>query len=139
MNAPLSAATRNPLQSASLDDRYSLESGRAFMSGVHALAQGHWTRLVLVPVALLTLAVSVARRVADVPDVLALAASLLSLLLFLAVVLAHTLREGPVTAHRLHGGVASYLLLGLTWAYAYRLLASVRPGAFSGVGTLFVG
>ena len=39
MNAPLSAATRNPLQSASLDDRYSLESGRAFMSGVHALVR----------------------------------------------------------------------------------------------------
>ena len=39
MNAPLSAATRNALQAASLDDRYSLESGRAFMSGVHALVR----------------------------------------------------------------------------------------------------
>ena len=37
MNAPLPEAIRKALESASLDDKYSLDSGRAFMSGVQAL------------------------------------------------------------------------------------------------------
>jgi hypothetical protein len=104
------------------------------LSGVYALAQGHWSRLVLVPVAALALAIAFARWFTRVPEPLVLASGLLLLLLYLGVVLGHTLRAGPVTAHRLHGGVAAYLLLGLIWAYAYRLLEILRPGAFSGVG-----
>ena len=57
---------------------------------------------------------------------------LVSLLLFLFVVLGHTLRRGPVSIHRIQGAVAAYLLLGIVWAYAYSLLAHARPGAFAG-------
>ncbi len=39
MNAPLPESIRKALESASLDDKYSLESGRAFMSGVQALVR----------------------------------------------------------------------------------------------------
>lgn len=39
MNAPLPEAIRKALESASLDDKYSLASGRAFMSGVQALVR----------------------------------------------------------------------------------------------------
>ena len=39
MNAPLPEAIRKALESASLDDKYRLESGRAFMSGVQALVR----------------------------------------------------------------------------------------------------
>jgi len=39
MNAPLPEAIRKALESASLDDKYSLDSGRAFMSGVQALVR----------------------------------------------------------------------------------------------------
>ncbi len=39
MNAPLPAAIRQALESASLDDKYSLSHGRAFMSGVQALVR----------------------------------------------------------------------------------------------------
>jgi indolepyruvate ferredoxin oxidoreductase len=39
MNAPLPASIRQALQTASLDDKYSLASGRAFMSGVQALVR----------------------------------------------------------------------------------------------------
>src|SRR5262249_54028116 len=58
--------------------------------------------------------------------------SLVSLLIFVAVVLAHTLRAGPINFHRVQGAVAAYLLLGMTWAHAYALLATLRPGAFAG-------
>ena len=39
MNAPLPASIHQALQTASLDDKYSLASGRAFMSGVQALVR----------------------------------------------------------------------------------------------------
>ncbi len=39
MNAPLPESIRKALESVSLDDKYSLDSGRAFMSGVQALVR----------------------------------------------------------------------------------------------------
>ena len=39
MNAPLPEAIRKALESAPLDDKYSLDHGRAFMSGVQALVR----------------------------------------------------------------------------------------------------
>ncbi|MEP7283220.1 MAG: hypothetical protein ABI696_14680, partial [Rubrivivax sp.] len=39
MNAPLPESVRQALESASLDDKYRLERGRAFMSGVQALVR----------------------------------------------------------------------------------------------------
>lgn len=39
MNAPLTAAQSGALSSAQLDDRYTLETGRAWMSGIHALVR----------------------------------------------------------------------------------------------------
>jgi hypothetical protein len=102
------------------------------ISGVHALAARGLARMVLMPVAVITLAVYLGSRVVPVPEPWVQGMGLLSLLLFLAVVLGQTLRAGPVTFHRIQGAVASYLLLGLIWAHAYALLAQLRPGAFSG-------
>ena len=39
MNAPLPESIRKALETATLDDKYSLEQGRAFMSGVQALVR----------------------------------------------------------------------------------------------------
>jgi len=39
MNAPLTPAHRAALDSVQLDDKYSLETGRAWMSGIHALVR----------------------------------------------------------------------------------------------------
>ena len=39
MNAPLPESVRKALESVTLDDKYALESGRAFMSGVQALVR----------------------------------------------------------------------------------------------------
>ncbi|KGD93538.1 indolepyruvate ferredoxin oxidoreductase [Achromobacter sp. RTa] len=39
MNAPLTPAIRAALESVQLDDKYTLESGRAWMSGIHALVR----------------------------------------------------------------------------------------------------
>ena len=39
MNAPLPDEVRRALESVTLDDKYSLDRGRAFMSGVQALVR----------------------------------------------------------------------------------------------------
>ena len=102
------------------------------VSGVLALGQRSAVRWVLMSMALVTLAVDLASFVVAVPEVWVEGTGVLSLLLFLVVVLGQTLREGPVTFHRIQGAIAAYLLLGVIWAYAYSLLAHLSPGAFSG-------
>jgi hypothetical protein len=102
------------------------------ISGVHALGAGKLARLVVMPVAVVTLAVDLGSWALPVPEPWVVGTRLLSLLLFLAVVLAQTLRDGPITFHRLHGAVAAYLLLGVIWAHAYALVELLRPGSFAG-------
>ena len=105
--------------------------GLLLVSGVQALADRR-IRVVLMPVALAALALDLASWFVPIAEPLVQATGLLSLLLFLVVVLGHTLRSGPVTHHRILGGIAAYLLLGIVWAYAYSLLSIGQPGAFTG-------
>ena len=107
-------------------------SALLLISGVLALGERRLARTLLMPVAVVTLAVDLGSWVVPVAEPWVLGMSLLSLMLFLAVVLGQTLRRGPVTFHRLHGAVAAYLLLGILWAYAYALVALLAPVAFSG-------
>jgi hypothetical protein len=102
------------------------------ISGVRALAQRRLGRFVLMPVAAITIVVSLMSCILPVPEPWVRGTSLLSLLLFLVVVLGQTLRSGPITFHRIQGAVAAYLLLGVIWAEAYALVALLHPGAFSG-------
>jgi hypothetical protein len=102
------------------------------VSGVIALARHGTARNFMLPFALLTVAVDLGSWLVPLPETLVQGTSLLALILLLAVVLFHTLRDGPITLHRIQGGVAAYLLLGVAWAHAYSLIAVLRPGAFSG-------
>jgi hypothetical protein len=43
--------------------------------------------------------------------------------------LKQTFLPGPVNVHRVMGGVAAYLLIGVTWAFAYKLLIEEIPDA----------
>ena len=61
---------------------------------------------------------------------------------FLVSTLVHLVRyvlqpAGPegITADRLYGGAATYLLLGLLWCYFYVLAEHFSPGSFSGLGS----
>ncbi len=49
---------------------------------------------------------------------------------FLAIVLWQVFREGPVTAHRIQGAVAGYLLISVIFAIAYSLIENLQPGSF---------
>jgi hypothetical protein len=52
-----------------------------------------------------------------------------SMAILVVMTLKHTFRPGPISVHRVMGGVAAYLLIGLTWAFGYELLMERRPDA----------
>ena len=49
-----------------------------------------------------------------------------------AMVVWQIFREGPITRQRVQGSIVIYLLLGLIWAEAYTLAASLNSGSFAG-------
>ncbi len=51
------------------------------------------------------------------------------LAILVVMTLKHTFRPGPISLHRVMGGIAAYLLIGLTWAFGYKLLMEERPEA----------
>lgn len=61
-------------------------------------------------------------------------ADMLALISFALVVLAEVVRPGTITSRRIQGAVAVYLLFGLVWAEAYKLVDLMNPGAFAGAG-----
>jgi Zn-dependent protease with chaperone function len=102
------------------------------LSGVHALGARRLARAVLIPAALLAVAMNAVSWFVPVGAPWVLGTGMLSLGLLLVVILGRTLRAGPVTTRRIHGGVAAYLLLGVLWAHAYAVVGALRPGAFAG-------
>jgi hypothetical protein len=51
------------------------------------------------------------------------------MVILVVVTLRQTFLPGPVNVHRVMGGVAAYLLIGVTWAFGYKLLMEVAPDA----------
>jgi hypothetical protein len=68
-------------------------------------------------------------------DVLNSLATITAIILFSTVVLSQVLKKGPITAHRIQGAIAVYLLIGLAWAHTYELIEYLSPGAFTGAIT----
>jgi hypothetical protein len=57
--------------------------------------------------------------------------SMLMLSLLAALVLVQTFREGPITYHRIQGAIVVYILIGMIFAFAYRLVLFANPAAFN--------
>ncbi|MGO9613060.1 MAG: potassium channel family protein [Dissulfurispiraceae bacterium] len=55
----------------------------------------------------------------------------LALIGILVVTLQMVYRDGPVTAHRVRGAIAAYLLISFVFAKAYALINYLVPGAFT--------
>ena len=102
------------------------------LTGVLALSEHGLAWRLLMAAALVAIGVLLANWMIPVAQPVIRLAELVSLLLLLVVVLGQTFRAGPVTRHRIQGGIAAYLLLGLVWADAYALVETLHPGSFSG-------
>jgi ion channel len=53
------------------------------------------------------------------------------LVLTIGEVLRYLLRKGPVTADKLHGALAGYIMIAFLWAFIYALVESFTAGSFT--------
>ena len=53
------------------------------------------------------------------------------LAIMIAEVLRYILKRGPLTADKLHGALAGYIMLAFLWAFIYALIEGLRPGSFA--------
>ncbi|MBS1246142.1 MAG: Ion transport 2 domain protein [Proteobacteria bacterium] len=104
------------------------------VAGALSLPERRWLRWAVPPFAAIALLIRWASVATASDDLTAWRelSTLVTLLLFTAVVAGQVYRNGPVTHHRILGAVAVYLLLGLSWASAYAFLHQLRPDAFAG-------
>jgi hypothetical protein len=49
----------------------------------------------------------------------------------IGLVLRYLLMKGPITADKLHGALAGYIMIALFWAFIYTLIESFIPGSFN--------
>lgn len=126
--APVFVAARR-LHPVGLDLFFSV----TVVSGVMTVARRGRFPVFTLLFALLTIGVRWAQLLAPSPA-LAISDALLSGSMvggLAALILTQVFRAGPVTTHRIEGAVAVYLLLGIVWGNAYRLVWLVVPGAFT--------
>jgi uncharacterized membrane protein len=53
------------------------------------------------------------------------------LILTIGEVFRYILRKGPVTADKLHGALAGYIMIAFLWTFIYALIESFTPGSFT--------
>jgi len=102
------------------------------VTGAAALCATRVSRFLAVGFALLALAFRGLERT-DISSITVLgstAASLVTMIVFSFLVLLRTMSPGPITRFRIQGAVATYMLVGLTFAQAFELTEIVEPGSF---------
>jgi hypothetical protein len=99
--------------------------------GATATIQHKSVKYFVVALTMLTLVAELISEAVPSPgaSLLATALKLACLAILVFMTLKRTLRPGPVTMYRVMGGIAGYLLIGATWAFAYELVAQQAPGA----------
>jgi hypothetical protein len=101
------------------------------ISGACATVQHRLVKYIVIVLAIVSLVVELIAERSFGHRVLALDSTLklvcLAILVFMT--LKRTLRPGPVTVYRVTGGIAGYLLIGMTWAFAYQLSVQQAPEA----------
>jgi hypothetical protein len=103
------------------------------ISGVAIAWRGRALFLVASSIAVVTLIVrwSALLFPPHTPTIKSEIVTMAAILTILYVLLAQIFAPGPVTAMRIQGAIAAYLLLGFVWATAYAIVARVVPGSFT--------
>jgi hypothetical protein len=103
------------------------------LTGVGALGQSRLQRSILGGLALATCAArfAFASQVGSQYSAVGAATALAFFTLLAVVVARRVFVEGDVSVHRIFGAVALYLILGLTWWFAYETIATLDPGSFA--------
>ena len=101
------------------------------IGGAHAIGQSK--RLLLFRVGLAALGIALQWTALLTGALLAMQLASLTYATFLAMAIAEVLRyimkRGPITADKLHGALAGYIMMAVLWAFIYTLIESLRPGS----------
>ncbi len=107
--------------------------GALLFAGVVAFSHRRWLAIAIAVLGSAVLFVRWEKHMQAAPGLAVWndALSLLLLVLLTSLVLEHVFRQGPITGDRIRGAIAAYLLLGLGWVFAYKLVDHAAPGALS--------
>ncbi|MGO8920182.1 MAG: ion channel [Stellaceae bacterium] len=101
--------------------------------GAHAVAQNR--RLVILGTGLAVLGVALQWTALLTGHLVIRQFAALTYAAFLAItiveVLQYILKRGPLTADKLHGALAGYIMLAMLWAFIYALTESLTPDSFA--------
>lgn len=104
------------------------------LSGVATISDNVQHRIGAAAVALASITLEWVSRLYPESIPLQTASSAVTLVYFILltlVVMWRVFGEGPVTADRVRGAIAAYILVGVTWSIIYRLIDLQVPGAFN--------
>ena len=108
-----------------------------FIAGVAAVSEKRALTLLASGIIVITISIRWMSHMIPGPalESASMFSSIVGLGLLTVVVLLQTFQKGPITWHRIQGAIAAYLLLGLIWAVAYRLVLlqisdSSQPAGF---------
>jgi hypothetical protein len=109
----------------------SLAFGLMLISGAFATIVHRAAIYLVAGLAIATAAADVASEIGRLSGSATLDAALrvASLSIMFFVTLKRTLRPGRINGYRVVGGIAGYLLIGLTWTFAYQMLLQRTPTA----------
>jgi len=102
------------------------------ISGAYAIGRNRRTFIVGFGLATLGIALQWAALMTKEVIILRLAGLSYAVFLLLTIgnVLRYLLKKGPVTADKLHGAMAGYIMLAFLWAFIYTFVESFTPGSF---------
>jgi hypothetical protein len=116
---------------------FDLLVGIFLLAGIAALDTLRALRIVAFFAVAGVMLASLANRLATAPEATLLAGMVckaIALAIFVLVIGHRTLGAGQISRHRVQGGVAVYLLIGLLWSNLYEILFLTDPGSFKGIG-----
>jgi hypothetical protein len=111
------------------------------ISGIASVSERKVVFVIVVGISIITLILRWSASFFYLPVVAVLdnIATIVVILLLCTILLARVFKKGPVTFRRIEGAIAAYLLLGISWAYAYQLIADSYPASFAGAVTASTG
>jgi hypothetical protein len=103
------------------------------IGGAYAIGRNRRTLVVGFAMAVLAIALQWAAILSADETLFRLAGIVYSIFLVLTIgdVLRYLLKKGPVTADKLHGALAGYIMIATLWAFIYALVEAFTPGSFS--------
>jgi hypothetical protein len=107
------------------------------VSGAYAIGRSPRTLIVGMSLAVVGVALQWTSLLTDIVAFARLAGLVYVIFLLVTIgeVLRYLLKKGPVTADKLHGALAGYIMLAFLWTFIYVFIENFTPGSFNFTGS----